>query len=37
MSASCSVRTIALNSGTCEPSAPAELYSLWGAKNPIEL
>ncbi len=37
MSASCSARTIALNSVTCSPRLPVAAYSLCGAKNPIEL
>ena len=37
MPASCSARTIALNSSTCSPYCPDELYALCGAKNPIVL
>ena len=36
MPASCS-STMALNSGTCDLFDPADEYSLWGAKKPIEL
>ena len=37
MPASCSARTIALNSVTCSPRWPLAAYSLCGAKKPIEL
>ena len=37
MPASCSARTIDLNSGTCPPGLVAEAYLESGARNPIVL